>query len=185
MKTKSKLFISIFFFTLLSAGFAQLALSRPPSRAQSLTPEQKSELKQFSKAGNGITVTISSLADSVYASGDKIVLEAEITVPATFTNVHFRWNFPDDIIASSTIDGDLGTLEPGTPTKVQLFAVSQTAENRQIHLSVVGLEDGIRLIQSAQYNTVNQARIETKAYNKLQSMKLQAAQAKSKTKFMQ
>ena len=188
-QTKS---VSICLFLAVVGATAKYVSARVPQRADeastgiiALTPKQRMEIKKYDKVGNSLSVTINPVSGSVQQAGDAVTLEGVITVSANQTNVHYRWNFPEGITSSSVIEGDLGAMVAGATQTVHFEAVSATAENQTIHLSVIGESNGTKLIQAAQYNTVTQARIETTAYNKLQSLKLQAVQAKTKYKIMQ
>lgn len=130
-------------------------------KAQKLNFREGLSFDQFKKSSGEIEVTIRVKDKPRLEPGAVLELEASVHALSAVENVEFAWLLPDGITAESgELKGPLGSLQRDDSRTIRLLVKSSTSDNRQIHLHVFRNVDGEARGHIAQYNTVDQEKIE-------------------------
>jgi hypothetical protein len=135
-------------------------------------------LRSIGKGNSSIEIEINAPGKGEVNAGSVLNLEASISAKEDLAGLKYVWLLPKDgvSVVSGQVEGDLGSLAESDTTTVYLSVSSDTPENRRIHLHVYRVVDGENRGQMAQYNTVDQEKIERHADAKAESLR-QSAEA--------
>lgn len=130
----------------------------------------------FGKPSGLVEVTIQAPGKNSSGDGSVQQLEATVTAQRDLDGLKFNWLLPNDgvEILSGSSQGDLANLREGESTTMHLTIRNSTPENRRVHLHVFKLINGEAMGQMAQYNTVDQDRIEKQARDKSEVLEQQS-----------
>jgi hypothetical protein len=145
----------------------------PNSTTGADKPIQKSAA--INKGGGLLNIQINGINDN---SKGLLELTATVSSLAHLDEVQYAWLLPEGMtIVTGTATGKLGTLIEGASATIHLTLNNSLKINRQIHLHVYRLINGEANGQMAQFNTVDQARLEKET--KGASQKLNPEQGKT------
>ena len=135
--------------------------SRRPASVSKAPFIQGHELLRKQGKGSGLVeVTIRSSQDGPASAGQPFELEAEIETRSAVDDLRFAWLLPEGVTATSgALDGSLGNVQVGEKLKVTGTFVSESGDNRQIHLHVFKMTNGEAMGQMAQFNTVDREKL--------------------------
>lgn len=112
------------------------------------------------------------------SSGSTIALEAEVEALANLEGLRYNWRLPEGVTAEGgDLEGEIGSLAEGAKTTLQITLVSQTLENRQVHLHVYRMVNGETMGNVAQYNTVLQEKIDEDIQRKAEILSKKSTEA--------
>lgn len=175
------------------AGMMTVKFASPPSadRAPSSAPAaaklskaevlrgHKTKRLPVSGKGNGLLeIAIQAPGKGAVGKGTTINLDAAIEARSDLKDLKYVWILPKDgvRVVSGSVSGDLGSLPTGQFANLQLSVISDTDENRRVHLHVYHVVNGENMGNMAQYNTVDQEAIEWVAKDKAEKLR-EAAKA--------
>jgi hypothetical protein len=152
--------------------------SIPPTRSKTeiLRGNGANHLAINSKRSGIVELAIQAPGKTGVAQGTVIDLEASIEAKRDIDEMKYLWILPKDgvHVVSGEVSGEIGHMVGGSPTKLHLSVMSDTDENRQIHLHVYKVVNGENMGNMAQYNTVNQEALEWVAKTKAETLKQNA-----------
>lgn len=148
------------------------------SKEEVLRGHASKHLPVSGKSNGVLEIAITAPGKGAVGAGSQINLDAAIETFSDLQNAKYLWILPKDgvHVVSGQISGDLGDLLAGKITHLQLSVVSDTDQNRQIHLHVYRIVNGENMGKMAQYNTVDQEAIEWVAKDKAEKLR-EAAEA--------
>ncbi len=137
-------------------------------KQKTLNLNSPSRLKVIGKPSSLVEINIEAPGQHAATAGSIVQLEARIEAQRDINDLRFAWLLPKAglQVVSGASEGSLGTLGAGEQTTLRLNVLSETAENRQIHLHVYRVVNGEAMGKMAQYNTVNQMRIDREIQEK-------------------
>jgi hypothetical protein len=125
------------------------------------------------KTQGPIDVQITAVNPNPASPGSVLELEGHIDAKSDISDLQFAWLMPEDGVAieAGESEGQIGTLRAGDEMTLH-FSVRQLSEsNRQVHLHVFRMVNGEAMGRMAQYNTVDQAALESEAQMKAQKIR--------------
>ena len=172
---------------LLFVGVAGATAAYVKPAVRPLNAEQRKALRMEGKGSASFIVDVSSLINPVTAAGSPISLSVNVVSQFSSDAVYFAWDLPAGITTSAATTGLIGPMSAGVPQTITFQATSETADNLQIHLNVYRMQGDERIGQTALYNTVTQAKLESEAYANMKAMQVHRASlpAEAKYKIMQ
>ena len=172
---------------LIFVGVASATAAYVKPAVRPINAEQRKALRLQGKGSASFVVDVQSLVNPVTAAGSPISLSVTVTSQFDSDAVYFAWDVPAEITPSSAIRGLIGPMVSGVPQTITFQAISETAENKQIHLNVYRMQGDERIGQTALYNTVTQAKLESEAYANMKAMQVHRASlpVEAKYKIMQ
>lgn len=137
------------------------------------------------KVGMAFKIEIRPLLPVVANAGDPILLEATVSSKRDVAQADFAWSLPEGIISDGPVTGSLGALKAGEVRVIRFSGVSQTAENKHIHLHVSRLVGRERLGATTQYNTRDEHVIAEKMRTKAEWLEQHASESGVRQKIVQ
>lgn len=131
------------------------------------------------KSNGMMAIAITAPGKGAVGRGTVIDLKADIEARSDLQGLKYLWILPKDGVrlVSGAMEGDLGSLASGQLASVEISVISDTDENRRVHLHVYKVVDGENMGQMAQYNTVNQEAIEWVAKDKAEKIRAAAEES--------
>ena len=143
----------------------------------------------FQGKGRGIVqIEITSPEKGDSPVGSIIELVASVTAKRPSESYEFTWLLPEGVsVAGGETQGVIGRMERGDQTQLRLSVVKNTEENRQIHLHVFTRVGNKSRGKMAQFNTVDQTRIDAEIRTKAEIIRsrMPAADGTAHRKLMQ
>lgn len=139
--------------------------------------QKKSKISRHHGKGNAsLDIEISAPGKGQVEAGTVINLEATIEALSNVQDLKFLWILPDDgiTVLSGPTEGQIGHLNAGEITTVNISVRSDSAENRQIHFHAYRFINGEAMGQMTQYNSVDQEKIEAHAESKAEILRRSA-----------
>lgn len=169
--TKARWFLALAILVFGSAGVALFLKEFQRHVAGETTPMSSKARKLASfdkhvhlqgKSGGIVDIEISAPnKDSDVQAGSMIELVAQVTARKTFDTLEYAWLLPEGVNAvSGATEGQFTHMERGETVELRLSVVKSTDANRQIHLHVFQMIGDKRIGKMAQYNTVDQEKID-------------------------
>ncbi len=139
-------------------------LRKQERRPASVKKEQLTTAPPFKhteKLRGPLNAMIELIGAHPIAAGDVFVLRGLIHSTKDLQDVEFKWSIPAGLeVVNGTVAGTISILKSNQPTEVQITLRALGPENRQVHLITNAADRGARFADSAQYNTVLQAKID-------------------------
>ncbi len=132
------------------------------SKQETLKQKPGALLKKFGKPSSVVEIAIEAQTQDKVSAGSTFQFEAKVEAQSDLSDLKFAWLLPKDglKVLGGSVEGHIGSMRAGEKTTLRLSVLSETSENRQIHLHVFKLVNGEPMGKIAQYNTVNQPRID-------------------------
>lgn len=152
---------------------ARFPSSTEPGKMSTLAPAHGFDgLHEHRKGGGQLDVFIQPKNTAPAAAGEPLQLEASIVSHTELDGVEYSWMLPKDVtLVSGTREGRIGHLKAGEVRRLALGISSPSSENHQLHLHAYRLINGEPNGQIAQYNTIDQPRIDREIREKLEVVK--------------
>lgn len=166
---------------LQSASRAVSSIPRVKSKTEILNGVEHAKRRfLYGKANGTLEVWIEAPGQGSAAAGSTVNLEATVSALTDLEGLKYNWILPADGIGAvnGPLEGDIGTLLGGDSTTLYLSITPSTSENRQIHLHVYRVVGGENTGRMAQFNTVDQERIDAPAKSKAERLEKASAEGR-------
>lgn len=160
-------------FVALSISGKKRAPSSIQSKVEILKAGGTNPAHEYKKGGGYLDVALTGQRMNLSAGeGAEFILHASVIAQTEAEELEYAWIIPPGVaITKGEAEGSLGRLGAGERRNLTISLSSADERNHQVYLHVYRMLNGEAFGQMAQYNTIDQEKIDRSIAGKLQMLR--------------